>query len=562
MYIKRSPLDQCALDTLQAAHPKVRRIAALLPLALLSAASAWAQTPPDAGALQQQIERERQQKMPKRLAPEKPADPAALKPTGQTVTVSAFRFAGNTLLSAEQLAPVVSPYLNRPLDFNQLQAAAAAVAGAYREADWIVRAYLPAQDIKDGAFTIQIVEAVFGGARLEGSTTRVSGDRILGMVASQLPQGGALNATALDRALLLTDDLPGVAVRGRLAEGAREREAVLTLSATDESLFAGDVALDNTGPRSTGSDRVIANLALNSPAGWGDQVTANLIHSRGSDYVRVGYSLPIGYDGLRIGLNTSELRYRLIVDPFDSKTDKGRSTSRGLDASYPLVRSRLANLYASLAYDHKTFDNEIAGATSTRYKIDNLTLTLSGNLFDNWGGGGANSASLAYTSGKRDNQVGTTNDQFSKLRYSLARQQVLTPKLALFGQIAGQELGDALDSSEKFYLGGSNGVRAYPANEGGGNSGVLGTLELRWTLPYSLTATLFLDAGHVRDGVGPSYGLSGSGIALGWQGPAGLNLKATLARRHGNNPNPAANGKDQDGSLDMNRLWLTASLPF
>ena len=71
-----------------------------------------------------------------------------------------------------------------------------------------------------------------------------------------------------------------------------------------------------------------------------------------------------------------------------------------------------------------------------------------------------------------------------------------------------------------------------------------------------------LDAGHVRDGVGPSYGLSGSGIALGWQGPAGLNLKATLARRHGNNPNPAANGKDQDGSLDMNRLWLTASLPF
>ncbi len=122
--------------------PRCSPLAALI----LSAAtlSAHAQTPPDAGALQQQIERERQQQLPKRIAPDKPAAPAAMKPArGVVVTVKQFRFAGNTLMTAEQLAPVIADYLNRPLDYAQLQAAAAAVAEAYRAAGWVVNAYLP-----------------------------------------------------------------------------------------------------------------------------------------------------------------------------------------------------------------------------------------------------------------------------------------------------------------------------------------------------------------------------------------------------------------------------------
>lgn len=59
-----------------------------------------------------------------------------------------------------------------------------------------------------------------------------------------------------------------------------------------------------------------------------------------------------------------------------------------------------------------------------------------------------------------------------------------------------------------------------------------------------------------------TYRLKGHGLALAWAGPLGLNLKATWARRDGDNPNPTVNGRDQDGSLDKNRWWLTASLPF
>ena len=112
--------------------------------------SLHAQTTPDAGALRQQIE----SLLPRALPGEKqplPALPQEYKPApGLAVTVKQFRFAGNTLLTAEQLAPAVAAFLDRPLDFAGLQQAAAAVGEAYRAAGWLVRVYLPRQEITGG----------------------------------------------------------------------------------------------------------------------------------------------------------------------------------------------------------------------------------------------------------------------------------------------------------------------------------------------------------------------------------------------------------------------------
>lgn len=545
------------------------RAALVLPLAgmtiALASIPAWSQTAPDAGALQQQIERERQQQLPKRIAPDKPAMPGAMKPpAGLSLVVKEFRFAGNTLKTAEQLAPAVAVFLNRPLDFAQMQAAAAAIAEVYRAAGWVVNAYLPQQDIQDGIVTIQIIEAVFGGVKIEGALPqRMSARQIEAFIAAQLTAGVALNADVLDRGLLLADDLPGVAVAGSLVAGSSAGETDLALKVADEPLIVGEAMVDNTGARSTGDKRLVANLNFNSPLGFGDLASLSAIHSQGLDYMRLAYSVPVGSDGWRIGANTSYLAYDLITAELKSLNAKGASSSTGIEASYPILRSRLSNLYLNLNADRKQFDNESNSATTTRYAIDAYSVALSGNLFDNWGGGGANSASLAWVSGNRDNKVGTTNQRFSKLRYNLARQQVITNDLSFFANLTGQESNDELDSAEQFYLGGAGGVRAYPSSEGGGDSGVLSNLELRLKLPEGFIFTGFYDYGHVRNNdAAMSYSLKGYGLSLGWQTPLGLNLKATWAQRIGNNPNPTATGHDQDGSLDKNRFWLSASLPF
>ena len=131
-------------------------------LGLLAASLAQAQTPPDAGRLQQQIEREQQPVLPPKLPPAAAILPPKMRAlSGQTLAVAQFKFAGNTRLTAGQLGAAVAPFLNREVDFSQLEAAASAVASAYRDAGWVVRAYLPAQDIAAGVVTIQVVEAVF-----------------------------------------------------------------------------------------------------------------------------------------------------------------------------------------------------------------------------------------------------------------------------------------------------------------------------------------------------------------------------------------------------------------
>ena len=455
-----------------------KRLALLLALGLGSEPT-YAQTKPDAGSLQQGIERERRPTLPRTRSPERRVDPAAMDSlTGTTLTVKGFHFSGNTLLSVEQLTPVVAGFLGRVLDFTELSQAAVVVAEAYRAAGWIVRVYLPQQEILDGIVTLQIVEAVFGGTRFDGAPPRrIAPSRLIAGVEAEQAKGAPLNAEALDRAVLLAEDLPGVAVSGSLAEGRDDKETDLVLTVTDEPLADGGISADNTGMRSTGMARLTGNLNLNSPLGLGEQLTASLIHSEGSDYGRLALTLPVGHEGWRVGATASTLKYRLILDEFAALDARGIFWMAGVEASYPLIRSRVKNLYLGLNYDTKRFDNQSGGATTTQYAIDTVSASLNGTLLDSLGGGGTTTASLTLVQGKTDldgspNQAAVAattqvGGRFTKLRYAGSREQVLTDVLSLSGALSGQIASKNLDSAEKFYLGGASGVRAYPNIEGG-----------------------------------------------------------------------------------------------
>ena len=127
------------------------------------------------------------------------------------------------------------------------------------------------------------------------------------------------------------------------------------------------------------------NSNLNSPLGIGDRLATGIVHGEGSDYLRLAYTLPVGNDGWRVGANTSYLAYRLIAHEFSGQGGKGSADSIGLEASYPVLRTRLRNLFINLNYDRKDFDNRFAGATTSNYRVDSVTVALNGNLFDDLG---------------------------------------------------------------------------------------------------------------------------------------------------------------------------------
>jgi hemolysin activation/secretion protein len=212
---------------------------------------------------------------------------------------------------------------------------------------------------------------------------------------------------------------------------------------------------------------------------------------------------------------------------------------------------------------------------------------ISGNQFDNVYGPANNQASAVFTLGmlnldgspasfiSDDLKNANTYGDFQKLRYYAARAQTLSPTRSLHASLTGQWASKNLDSSEKFYLGGMSGVRAYPSGEAGGSSGQVFSLELRQQLNAQWQFTAFYDYGQVdqyqsnqkADGSSPlvannTIALRGAGLSLGWSSNQGTQLKLTWAQRIGSNPLATPAGNDTDGSLNIDRFWLTASAPF
>ena len=330
------------------------RISLLASAAIALCMSAHAAGPNvDAGALLRQTEQElKTQKPASVIQPRKVMPITAGSPAESTVQVRSFKFSGNTLLNTDQLSNALTAYVNRALTLAQLKEAADIVTNTYREAGWTVKAYLPKQEIDGGVVTIQIVEAVFGGASLISATPqRIDATQLLDMAEANLSKGKPLHADDLDRTLLLLDDLPGVSVAGNLIQGQRDGETNLAISATDDALLSGNVSIDNQGSRSTGTDRLSMNLNLNGPARMGDLLALNALKTQGSDYQRLGYSLPVGYSGWRAGLHASQLNYTVITSEFASLDPHGTARTAGLDLSYPLLRSQMKNVNLAFGYD-------------------------------------------------------------------------------------------------------------------------------------------------------------------------------------------------------------------
>ncbi|CAN1572302.1 FhaC Hemolysin activation/secretion protein [Burkholderiaceae bacterium] len=573
-------LQPCLFTLLSRLSPVLRWLSAAALVCAAGVSTAQAQTPPNAGSILRQTEQELQRQTPPAMRQRREAPPAPMLKLGEaTVTVNSFQFDGNTLVSTAQLSEAVAPYLARPLGFAQLQQAADAVANTYREAGWIVRAFLPKQDISNGVVTVHIIEAVFGQASvISAEPPRVDAARLIGLINTQQAKGQPLSAVNLDRALLLLDDLPGVSVAGNLVQGQEHGETDVGLTVTNEPWLTGSAASDNSGSLSTGQERLSANFALNSPLGLGDLFTLNLLKTQGSDYQRLAYSLPVGYDGARAGVHASHLNYN-VVGTNAYMGLQGQADNAGLDASFPVVRSQVQNLSLTGSADVKRFSNTALAAPTSRYRIHVVNLGLSGTQFDTWGGGGANAASVNVLQGSLhpDNAepVPSQNNalltgRYSKLNLNLSRQQAINTDLSVFMAASWQAASKNLDPSEKLYFGGAGGVRAYPSNEAGGSEGRTLTTELRQRLGDRLTLTGFHDYGWVKLNRNPvsaapavgNYNLQGYGLSLAWQGPSGIDLKGTVAKRMGTNPAANAAGLDSDGTLKTHRVWLNALVSF
>ena len=492
------------------------------------------------------------------------------------VIVKTIRITGNTEVPTSVLQPLVADLAGTEQSLTQLNAAARRITAYYRNQGFAVaRAYLPAQDITDGAITITVIEGRIASYKINNES-RLSDERTNAFLAA-VKNGDVIKSEQIDRPLLLLQDTPGVASsRATLQPGASPGTSELLIEVKPADTVSGNVTLDNYGGRYIGEYRLGAGLNIANPLNIGDIISFNgLTSGQGLSFGRLSYQLPLGSDGLKLGVAYLDLRYKLGRE-FAALLARGTANSTTVFASYPFIRSRFKNLNGTLSYEDKTTTDFVdSTATVTGKKLKVTSLGLSGNLQDNLAGGGFNTFDVSLVQGKLAIQSPTaltidaasaqTNGSYSKVTWGASRLQRITNDTLLSFNINGQQAGKNLDSSEKFSLGGPTSIRAYPSGEGIGDEGYRGTLELRQTLLQNVQGVLFYDFGTVKINKNPfgaagtsnNKTLAGAGFGIN-ASISTVQLKASVAWRL----SPDAPLSIPASAIKSATLWLQASVGF
>ena len=539
-------------------------------LLLLMAQASWAQTLPSAGSQLQQLPTV--PAMPGSLAPTDltvDAKPPAMPASSAVFEVKRLQITGATVYSEQALVRVAGFEPGRTLNLQGLQIMAQRITRHYQQAGYpVARAYLPAQEIRDGVVTLAVLEGQYGQVKLDNTST----------LHSQLPRdlldglnpGDVIAMPPLEERLLLLSDVPGVQVRSSLMPGAALGLSDLVVQVMPGARISGSVDMDNAGNRYTGENRIGATVNLNNPAGRGDQASLRLLTSgSGLRYERVAYQMPLGR--ARVGVAYSDLAYRLSHE-FEALGAVGDARIVSVFGSYPLLRSRQSNMNLGLSLESKTFEDRLEALSSVTDKRAQVAVaSFYGDHRDALGGGGLNTYSLAWSAGAidirtpaalaTDAATARSDGHFNKLAFAVSRVQRASDSVSFLASLSGQWASKNLDVSEKMELGGMAGVRAYPEGEAYADEGYLLTLEVRkqWQLPVQVPGQLhlaaFVDAGTVKLNHRPWAAgdqrrhLSGAGVGAYWTHSQDFSVKAFYARKLGHED--ALSAPDKSG-----RVWI------
>ena len=545
-----------------------------------------------------------------------------VKPEAIKLVIKEIKFDGVTAFSHAELAQVVNEFVGQELTIEQAMAIPVRVTKYYQERNLVARATLVGSLARDGMLKIGVIETSVKQAQLDQALVTVSAAQVQpkpAVTTQSQPQPASKELTAVVPAtpspevktevpvsnvakLEVREDATVVAKFEELSpmipipepkQGKREEdpETAFILQRYAKHSRQYELLVDNYGNEATGSTRLGAGLEWRDALSEGDKFSLVGLKSQGSRYLQVAYEWATGIDGLKLAASASNLSYDVINNlqaavslGGDAVKVSGDAVKKGVQIAYDLVSGSSEMSTLGLRYDTKKINATAFNyADSAYYDTKVMGIEFKGFEREMVPGGAVMTYDAVWSRGTVDmngspNRNTDLNGEktagaFSKFRLNGSVSQPLGGMHSVFAALTLQRANKNLDGSEKIYLGGPAGVRAYGVGEGMGSDGEVVSLEFRQRVAAGMTLAEFYDWGHVRpwhDGNAPGAPannratLSGVGLSLSQKFDSGITVKGTWAYRLGDEPDPASMSmpSGHDGKFDRNRFWLSMESRF
>jgi hemolysin activation/secretion protein len=424
-------------------------------------------------------------------------------------TLKDIQVSGARTLPPQSLRPLYEKLLGKQVRLRDVLDVADAIEQTYRNYGYIlVRAYVPPQRVRDGVFTINVVEGKVANASVEGGT-RATQEKIKAYLKPSLDVA-PLPLAAMERSLLLSNDMPGIGnATGVLKPSENISGASDIVVAVDQPRVQGGLGVDNRGSRYSGLWTLNGDIQFNSIFG-ADQLGAIVTTSPDASQQIAGqlrYRSAIGNSGL-VGSLMGAVTHGQpgsTLSAFGVITD---SWAVGPRLAWPVIRTRAKTLQLEAGFTAQQADIDILGSrlSHDEWRVFDLSATY---LFSNWLGGawlatggvaqglpvlGATSNGSAQLS-RRGGYTDFTKTT-GQLRYSSILSDGFSLQLAGQGQFSFAPL----IIGELISLGGVGIGRGYDPGGIVGDHGLGGSAELRYDVPFANSYLLALQPYAYVDG--------------------------------------------------------------
>ena len=417
----------------------------------------------------------------------------------------------------EDFAPFIEKFKNREITLTELNNLSKEISSEYLKRGIIAAVFLPPQEVKDQAVTIQVVEARYG--ELEVQKAPFFGKKII-KYYWKLKSGRILRYDKMSKSIQMMNKNPDREVRAALHAGDKPGTTNVILTPKTRFPIHGQYTFDREGITTTGKERNGFGVRDNNLLGYDDTLMSGLSYGKNFKGIYAYHNIPVSPDGasLLYGYSYSLSTPQKDSDRYALKSE-AESVTMTLRQDIYKGDEYVGDVYTTFDSKDKVTWYKLGQGTLNR---DRLRILTFGGSYTIRGTGSVTSLSSELSQGlnvfgasKKNNPLSSrlgATPTYTKYTLGIQNRTNLPFNLQQNLKFKMQLPSEKLFSQEQYGIGGIDTVRGYPSSDYSADKMVLTNAELltplffipkSWKLPYAekpikdqLTAVTFFDYGY------------------------------------------------------------------